>query len=513
MYKVVLADDNELSRKAVRNSVSWKNNSCKIAGEAADGICAYEMISRIRPQIALLDIKMPGMTGLEVIRKLQEEGVDCLYILITAYDDFTFAREGLKMGVFDYLLKPVAEEELQKVIQKAVDKISQKVQTSGKNREKILLSEAVLGDQTSAAELFSILQEEGRSREYCVLLATPAPGQTEQNEEMPGKNLVLQAEKILTENQRHGNLRFVCCRDHGEIVILMVFRAMLLARDYNLTALKCANSLAEGLKTQGSAVTVSISEISDKPKELRLLYEHAVFSRDSRFFLENQEVIHYDSLRTKSLHGEYAATEYLENFYAACRERPEQMEESLEQFLKQLNSDKNYDVSFVRSILVQTAIMMTCLIWEKGVGGQSRKNVNEIIKELEACKTVQEASDWLRGYAQALNGTYQDGRGLSVQTKRIMDFLYRHYAEHISLQNVSEALNLSETHICRLLKNDTGETFVTLLNKIRIQAATRMLREGGMKVYEVAEKAGFSNYAYFYQMFKRETGCSPTEIQ
>lgn len=92
-----------------------------------------------------------------------------------------------------------------------------------------------------------------------------------------------------------------------------------------------------------------------------------------------------------------------------------------------------------------------------------------------------------------------------------MEFLNKNYAEHITLQDLSDYMGLSCAHICRILKNDTGETFVTLLNKIRIMRATRLLKSSEWKVYEVAAAVGYSNYAYFYQMFKKETGVSPKE--
>ena len=141
MYKVLLADDNALSRKAVRQSVSWKNNGCKIVGEAENGVKACQMIRELRPDIVLMDIRMPGMTGLEAIRCLKGEGIDSLYILITAYDDFAFAKEGIQLSVFDYILKPVAEKELQRVIQKAVDDLTQEIQDGEKEKRRRLLNE------------------------------------------------------------------------------------------------------------------------------------------------------------------------------------------------------------------------------------------------------------------------------------------------------------------------------------------------------------------------------------
>lgn len=513
MYKVLLADDNELSRRAVKNSVLWKNSSCKIIGEADNGKSAYEMIRDLRPEIALLDIKMPGMTGLEVVRRLAQEGIECLCILITAYDDFTFAREGLKLGVFDYLLKPVAEEELQEVIKKAVGKLSEQMETSARRIRRKLLAEAARGYEASSAELFQMLQEEGRCREYCLMLVSwskPAAKDSAYGGDGIPESLT---EELLAGFRKRYRTAFVFYPDREGVVILLVFREMLLARDYDLTALKCANYLVREMKARGFAVTVSISETGRKPEELENLYRHTVFAHDSRFFLENQDVIHYDSLRSRSFHNEYEMMEYLENFYSVCREKPRHMEESLARFLELLGKDESYDVTYVRGILIQTAIMMTCLVREKGMGEWTWKSVNEIMDELSACSTVQEAFEWLTDYARALGGTYQDGRRISPQSRRILDYLNQHYMNHITLQDASEQLQLSGTHICRLLKNDTGETFVTLLNKIRIQAAIRMLREGNLKVYEVAERTGFRNYAYFYQLFKKETGCSPTEFK
>ena len=83
--------------------------------------------------------------------------------------------------------------------------------------------------------------------------------------------------------------------------------------------------------------------------------------------------------------------------------------------------------------------------------------------------------------------------------------------EHIGLSDAAADAGISESHLCRLLKNETGETFVNILNKIRIQKALELIRSGGYKVYEVAETVGFSNYAYFYQIFKKITGRAPTD--
>ncbi|MBQ8956005.1 MAG: helix-turn-helix transcriptional regulator, partial [Lachnospiraceae bacterium] len=93
------------------------------------------------------------------------------------------------------------------------------------------------------------------------------------------------------------------------------------------------------------------------------------------------------------------------------------------------------------------------------------------------------------------------------------EYINCHYMEHISLKDTADECGVSESYLCRNLKIDTGETFVNLLNKIRIQKAIELLKEKNLKVYEIAEVVGYSNYAYFYQMFKKVTGCTPTEYE
>lgn len=501
MYKVFLADDNELSRKSVKNSVSWKKSGCKISGEADNGLAAYQMIMELKPDIALLDIKMPGLSGLDVAKKLKEEGMDCLIVLITAYDEFAFAREGLKLGVFDYLLKPVSEDELQEVIRKAVAKLKESGQKNEGIEIRKLLNKSILGSAEAAEKLMQELSRDWRAKEYCLMLISFQ------------KNIADSEVKDILETC--GSRLPVCLLDAWDqegLVLLCLFQEVLISRDYNLTALKAANFIIKRFEEQGTEAVISISETGRKAEELQKLFKHTVFSKNSRFFLENQSIIHYDSLRSRSIQNEYKMMEYFEDFLSDCRSGSGNMTESLDAFLEVLEQDKSYDAEYIRSLLIQTGIMMTCSMGERGIG-RAQKSVNDIMRELTDCKSIQEAFAWLRAYAQELGGVYAENQNYSLQTRRILEYLNDNYHKHLTLQDVSEAMNLSNAHVCRLLKNDTGETFVTLLNKIRIQESIRLLKEGELKVYEVADHVGFSNYAYFYQLFKKETGCSPTDFK
>lgn len=126
MYRVYLADDNDLFRDSLIKTIQWDRIGCKLVGSARDGNTAGREIMELLPDIVLMDIRMPGMSGLEIAALLRSEGFDGRVIIITGYSDFGYAQKSIRIGVFDYLLKPVDEHELENVIVRAGEDIEKK---------------------------------------------------------------------------------------------------------------------------------------------------------------------------------------------------------------------------------------------------------------------------------------------------------------------------------------------------------------------------------------------------
>ena len=118
MLKVVVIEDEELVRRGIVMAVDWASVDCEVVGEASNGEAGLELIARERPDIVVTDIRMPRMDGLEMLRRLREEGCGASVILLTAYSDFTYAQSALKLGAVDYLLKPFHDGELEAAVQR-----------------------------------------------------------------------------------------------------------------------------------------------------------------------------------------------------------------------------------------------------------------------------------------------------------------------------------------------------------------------------------------------------------
>lgn len=117
MYQVFLADDEVWERKGMAKIIGEMGLPLQVSGEAEDGEAAWEGICNKRPDILLADIRMPGLTGLELVHKMRQEGLVAKTVFISGYAEFAYAKQALRMGVSDYLLKPVEEEELKEVLE------------------------------------------------------------------------------------------------------------------------------------------------------------------------------------------------------------------------------------------------------------------------------------------------------------------------------------------------------------------------------------------------------------
>jgi len=121
--KAVLIDDEFWTREVLRSLGHWEQLNIEIVGEAYDGVFGAEIIKQLKPDIVITDVKMPGMTGLDMAEYLCKNGLNCSIIVVSGYDDFDLVHRALKIGVFDYLLKPIKEEELNRQLEACVKNI------------------------------------------------------------------------------------------------------------------------------------------------------------------------------------------------------------------------------------------------------------------------------------------------------------------------------------------------------------------------------------------------------
>ncbi len=156
MIRIVVVEDEILVKKGLILTTDWQKYGCEVVGEASNGFEGVQLIDRVKPDIVITDIRMPGLDGIKMIESLKENGVSPEFIIITGYGEFEYARKALKLGVRDFLVKPIDDDDLdnaltntcQAVLDKQrIEKIRDKLDNIGESR--VMLFKEYIVDQVS----------------------------------------------------------------------------------------------------------------------------------------------------------------------------------------------------------------------------------------------------------------------------------------------------------------------------------------------------------------------------
>ena len=128
MLKVLIVEDEEMIRKGIVLTVDWAALDCVVVGEAANGLEGLEAARRLEPSLIITDLKMPQMDGIEMLRTLRAEGCNAYVIILTAYDNFSYAQSALRLGAVDYLLKPFHDGDLENAVNRLRSRLDSETQ-------------------------------------------------------------------------------------------------------------------------------------------------------------------------------------------------------------------------------------------------------------------------------------------------------------------------------------------------------------------------------------------------
>lgn len=391
MWKVLIADDEPKIRRGLRNTVDWPSLGMEVVAEAEDGLEALELSSLEKPDVLLVDICMPLLSGLEFVEKMQILLADCIIVIVTGHDEFDYAQQALKLGVFDYLLKPVSKEQLYAVLSAAKERLSE--------------------------------------RKYMDWAA-----------QQVSKHLPHLKERFLND-WIDGSLSEIEVKDH------LGFLQIPVDSTFGMLLVKVIEKL----------------QIHDKSQEWdRLLLLFAV-----------QNVVE-DIVR------EWGSG-------IVFRDRKDNI------VVIAVPGGKNNEMSAAIVAAVDKYFKRTVIVCHK-----------------EEISGVTEAP---LAYEQLFQETLGESNVAPI-VLLVKKYIRDHYnREDLSLREAAEAIKISPSYLSRLLRQETGLSFIDYLTQIRIKQAIRLLHDPTIKIFEIAERVGYNGQHYFSLAFKKVLGVSPAEYR
>ena len=513
--KVFLVDDEIAIRETLRNIFPWEAQGFQLVGEAPDGEMALPMIRDLNPDILLTDIRMPFMDGMQLCAEIKRLMPWVGVIILSGYDDFTYARQAISLGVKEYLLKPVTASELEA----ALDRVKKQIEEKRRDRENLtaLRERLSSGNQFLRDKLLaSLFTDEGDNEDdealrrqmrelgvnltagcYAVIdIAFPAEGE----KRMTCRNALVSLAEM------SGGGVYVCGAPKGA-------RALVLGdnpEDTEERAYSFANSamhLPELAKEKRLLISVgdTVTDFHDIRQSMRNA-RHARHlqgpeaNEERKIIGVNENAGQQTPLSETELSPLYERLQYA-------------TEEEVEPILTEYT--RSMDPVLALGYLRVAGLMAARRIIQEADG-----NPREVLSDAQVEETLHTEGEEgflllaeLLKRAIAFRNRNRAGYG-DPTISRARAYLSEHYADpNLMLQDVAGEVHLSQSHFSTVFAQETGLTFTQYLTALRIGKAKELLEATEMRSSQIALEVGYNDSHYFSYLFKKTTGMTPSDYR
>jgi len=498
--KVLLVDDELIIRKGMRTFIPWENLGCTLAGEASDGMEALKVMNKTNSDIVITDIRMPGMDGLELAEMLQRDFPETKVILLTGFDDFEYARKALRFNVVEYLLKPVGEEELTKVLKKTVQSIQDEKQEHSFSRENLLrLQKDLIRKLLYSTDdgLTDIIQQLKKLKidldnesEYQVIFIYPVPETY--------RNPVSDSSYSIPFHQEEIDGLTVLIKQPPEGLKSVIPKLLSTLEQENLSA-------GIGTRVKGYYGIPHSHKMAQKAFSYRRFHSGPGFvhsddiERIKRKFIESlPPPVLPEELENQIIHEFRSMKPEVENISGRLLGYCLEENLSLGEFLR-----------FCRFLYLQAQNELR------------KKGIPVSGTQIDPIPNIQALDSWQDIHTR-INRLFIE-LSISVEqylkdeyspiTLQAIRYVENHFKDDIALKDISDFTSVSESHISRVFKKDTGINFIPWVNRFRVNYSKELLKTPALKLYDIADLSGFSDYKYYSLQFKRFVGITPGEYR
>ena len=524
--KVLLADDEPLIVRGLRKLVDWESLGMELTGEASDGNRAERLLLAQEPDIFISDICMPGKTGIELLKLITERRLRTKVIFLSGYQDFRYAQDALAFGALDYILKPIAKEQLERTLRKAIALIDRESEASA-NRDRLLsyeserrkllqrnLVEGLLdGQPPASAADYQVCGIAADCPDYTVLAIAI---------ERLGRQTVLTPEEQLLKYAVFNLLEQRVSAAHGGVTLERGNQlAVILFHHAPGAGRTAALAIAAALKgavygRMNAVIAVGVGESVPRLAAVAHSYQTALADLAQRIFFgadpaalpEASEPARYRSddlfqeqqrLIDSLLMNEKAAG-------AGCLAR-------LRAIIRALTGgDRAAAIGYYLSLIGQVRLELSRLGLAAGPPDPAGQ---DILKELGDSETFEQlaarAAEYLQSLSRQLAATLKNRE--SADLKKVKDYIAAHYQENITLETAAALAFMNPNYFSAFFKKHTGENFKDFLLRVRMEQALRILLTSDAKTYEIAARVGFNDAKHFSEMFKKYYGKNPLEYK
>lgn len=530
---ILIVDDEASIRNGLSRVIPWDQLNITVLSTAQDGFEALELIQKYKPNIVLTDIKMPGCDGLTLIQKAKEleQAKDTRFIIISGYDDFTYAQTAMRYGVRFYLLKPIKEEELLHLMQEVVQEIraEQHRSSSLQSNRNLLMETQALKEkfftrllQNEFANENDILDEinsfgftlQNRQLQVIVFYYNTSPGKTGSNVEKETylqlklkvrqtiENILINIPNITFEYQNHSLLTIINTSD-------LTTNGLLSSTEF---CQLCISQVMEFSPIQIHAgIGEEVSSLMQVCESLTIALEalsYMLYETSQRIF-DGSDICKTTQANVSANHMDNNAL--IDAIYRGSRE---DMLEITTAFFNSFFTAKTPSPSFIRGMCIYLVIdvqKQLSLYLEENNGLFSEKPYL-VINQLPFFSQIKE---WIINqfldYMEYLRSSSKFRKDPIIEKAKT--YIKNNIYKKLKADEVAAHVNLSENYFTAYFKEKTHENFSNYVVHLKMEHAKEILKTSHKSIGEISFLLGYEDYRSFNRVFKKITGKKPTEFR
>ncbi len=529
MYKIFLVDDEVIVRHGIRDCINWEQTDFVFSGEAPDGEFALPLIMEIKPDILITDIKMPFMDGLELSQVVRKNMPWVKIIILSGHDEFGYAREAMRIGVTEYLLKPVTADDLLESLEKVKALIINE-KKERENAEKIkkqlaenaplfrdkFLNELLLGmvPPVEVIDNCEKLNINIISKFYIVEILEL---EMSQKDASGGEYTeVLQAETLI-DNIVSKNTEIIKFRRMlGEIIVII-------KGDNPQSMEETAYSLAQALKYEVERKTacilgISIGSVRERIKGITQSYKEADEIKNYRYVYGKRRILGINDIKSDmESKKDFIKIDMNNTFdFFKCGLKSD-VGFFVNKFIDNLNEIDMKSPIYIHYLFMDVVISASRFINE--IGGEIEnlipwsKNLESFVAGIDSIEKFGELTEYTLNKVLEFRDTRVEKKYDSI-IKKAKEYIHSNYANsNISLISVASYVNVSPSHFSTIFSQEAGENFIEYLTKVRVKKAMELLKTTSLKSSEIAYNVGYNDPHYFCYIFKKAIGITPKEYR
>lgn len=534
--KVFLVEDEMVIRRGIKNSIDWEKEGYIFCGEASDGELAYPMIIKEKPDILITDIRMPFMDGLELCKLVKKELPNIKILILSGYDEFDYAKEAIRLGVTEYLLKPISSGKLLE----ALNGVSESIRREKEDKDLVRKYMEEMRENTEHEKQKFFEQMIAGNLSMADALETGK--KYEMNLSAGMYNLLLFRFTLGEENRKSGELlgeaEYAIEKLTERLEYVFEFQrgvegwAFLLMADneeqMSERVKELSKDLEEIMKNYSTiAYFGGIGQPVARLRELEESFREAERALAARFTMELNRIISVEDIRMAqnvdtlddieiTSFGEIEKTRtMLEKFLNNGPE--DEIDEFVDVYINEL-PEENLKSVLMRQYIIMDAYIVMMSFCEKieGIEGEMQAQSEELKNSMKTSQTLEEIKNYIRMLLKKIIGVRDtiSGRRYSDIIEIAKDQIRKTYmSDEISLNTIAAEVGMSPSYFSSIFSKEMGKTFVEYLTEIRMDRAKELLMCSSMKTSEIGYEVGYKDPHYFSYIFKKTQNCTTKEFR